>query len=306
VKIPKKVGESVALDSSGVGKANTQANWGVKMNTKDRKDTMHAISRAGLIMLALSTSGGAWADQDLIKPGEETFKVDLGGILNRNNTTLRLDSSSGQSREVNLEDTGLKQDSTSLFGEATWRFAANHRIGIQTFAIQRTATKTTTQTIQLGDNVVPAGTTLSAESKSRFLIADYEYSFIKNDRLELAGLVGVYGSRFSFNFNATTPVTNVDKSTDVPLPVLGARLDFFVNPRWTISLLGEGLKMKIGDVDGRLYYAAISTDYMLTRHFGLGIGYSLADLQVDVTKGDFNGHIGWRMNSLLGYAQAKF
>ena len=28
VKISKKVGESVSLDASGVGKANTQANWG--------------------------------------------------------------------------------------------------------------------------------------------------------------------------------------------------------------------------------------------------------------------------------------
>ncbi len=43
---------------------------------------MHAISRAGLIMLALSTSGRAWADQDLIKQGEETLKINLGGIIN--------------------------------------------------------------------------------------------------------------------------------------------------------------------------------------------------------------------------------
>jgi hypothetical protein len=183
-------------------------------NTKSTgKDRVHVISRAGLIVLVvLSTGGGTWADQDLIKPGEETFRVKLGGIINESNTSLRLDGSSGRSREVNLEDAGLEKDSAGFLGEATWRFAANHRIGIQTFAIQRSGTKTTAQDIQLGDNVVPAGTTLSAESKSRFLIADYEYSFVKNDRLELAGLVGLYGARFKFNFNATSPVTNVDRS----------------------------------------------------------------------------------------------
>ena len=300
------------LERTGLGEGpadpGNRVNTCYLLNTKSiGKDRVHVISRAGLIVLVvLSTGGGAWADQDLIKPGEETFRVKLGGIINESNTSLRLDGSSGRSREVNLEDAGLEKDSAGFLGEATWRFAANHRIGIQTFAIQRSGSKTTAQDIQLGDNVVPAGTTLSAESKSRFLIADYEYSFVKNDRLELAGLVGLYGARFKFNFNATSPVTNVDRSTDAPLPVLGASLDFFVNPRWSVALFGEGMKIKIGDVDGRVYYAGISTDYMLTRHFGLGIGYSLADLKVDVAKGDFSGRIGWRMNSLFGYGQARF
>jgi hypothetical protein len=276
------------------------------MNTGGWKDKMCAIGRAGLLMLAISTSGVAWADQDLIKQGEEIFRVNLGGIINQNNTTLRLDGSSGRSREVNLEDEGLAQDSTSFFGEATWRFAAKHRIGLQAFGVQRSGTKTTTQTIQLGDNVVPAGTILSAESKTHFLIVNYQYSFVKNDRLELAGLVGLYGAQFRLNFNATSPVVNVDKSTDAPLPVIGARLDYFVTPRWTASLFGEGMKLKIGAVDGQVYYTAVSTDYMLTRHLGVGIGYSLADLQVDIDKGDFHGQIGWRMNSLLGYAQFRF
>jgi hypothetical protein len=276
------------------------------MNTTGRKDKMHAISRAGLMMLTLSASGGALADQDLIKQGEETFKINLGGIINQTNTSLRLDSSSGSSREVNLADAGLSEDSSGFLGWATWRFADKHRIGIQTFTIQRSGTRTTTQTIQLGDTVVPAGTTLSAESKSQFLIANYQYSFIKNDRLEFAGLAGLYGAGFKFNFNAPSPVINVNRSTDVPLPVVGASLDYFVNPRWTVSLFGEAMKMKIGDVDGRVYYAGVSTDYMLTRRLGLGIGYALTNLQVDLSKGDFQGQIGWRMNSLFGYAQARF
>jgi len=278
----------------------------VNMKSSGWKDRMHAIGGTGLIVLALSTSGEAWAEQELIKQGEETFKVNLGGIINQNNTSLRLDSSSGSSREVNLEDAGLQEDSSSFLGEATWRFAPKHRIGVQTFAIQRSGTKVTTQDIQLGDDVVPAGTTLSAESKSQILILNYQYSFIKSDSFELAGLAGLYGARFKFKFNATSPVTDVNRSTDAPLPMLGAHLDYFVNPRWTVALFGEALKMTMGDVEGRVYYAAVSTDYMLTRHFGLGMGYSLADLQVDVDKGDFHGQIRWRMNSLLGYAQVRF
>ena len=67
-----------------------------------------------------------------------------------------------------------------------------------------------------------------------------------------------------------------------------------------------GLKVKINDVDGRTYNVGVSTDYMLTRNFGIGVGYSFVDLSVDVTKSGFTGHLGWKMNSVLGYAQMRF
>ena len=105
-------------------------------------------------------------------------------------------------------------------------------------------------------------------------------------------MVGLYGARFKFNFNATSPAINVNRSSDVPLPVLGTSLGYFMNPRWTVSVFGEAMKMKIGNVDGRLGYAGVSTHYGLTQHFGLGMGYALGDLQADVTKGDAKGHIG--------------
>jgi hypothetical protein len=291
-------------DASMVG--SDPGRVGADMNIIGRKVKTYAMGLAIVLLLALNPGGGAWADPQMIKQGEESFKINLGGIVNRNDSDLRIDGSSGQSREINLEDEGLEEDSAGLLGEVTWRFAAKHRLGLQVFALERSGSKTTTEDLQLGDEVIPAGTLLSAESKTQFLIVNYQYSFIKNDRLELAGLVGFYGARFKFIFDAASPETHVDKSTDVPLPVIGARLDYFVTPRWTASLFGEGMKLKVGDVDGPVFYAGVSTEYMLTRHFGLGIGYSLADLQLDVEKDDFRGSIGWRMNSLLGYAQLRF
>ena len=276
------------------------------MSIRNCAGNARVIGAACLLVIALEVSGSVSAQTDVIRSGEETFKINLGGIINTTDTSLRLDGAAGRSAEVDLENAGLEDNFTSLLGAATWRFASKHRIGAQVFAIRRSASKTINQTIQLGDNVIPAGTTVSTESKSQFFTANYQYSFIKNSHLELAGLVGFYGARFKFKFDATSPATHVDAHTTAPLPVLGASLDYFVTPRWTVSVFGEGLKMKIGDVDGRVYYTGVSTDYMLTRHFGVGIGYSLADLQVDVDKGDFHGRVGWRMNSLFGYAQARF
>jgi len=262
---------------------------------------------ACLLVFGLSLTGSAMAEEDVIAPGEETFKINLGGIINNTNSKLRLDGASGRSAEIDLENvTGLDNSFSSFLTAATWRLASRHRIGLEVFAVRRSASKTVNQTLQLGDTAISAGTTVSTETKSQFFITNYQYSFIKNSKLELAGLVGFYGARFKFDFDATSPATHVDAHTTAPLPVLGLSLSYFVTPRWTASVFAEGLKMKIGDVDGQVYYAGVSTDYMFTRHFGVGIGYSLADLKVDVDKGDFHGEVNWRMASLFAYAQARF
>ena len=220
---------------------------------------------------------------DFIKPGQETFKINLGGIVN-DFDTLRRDGPRDRGVEVDLDDLGLKRNLSSFMGSATWRFAANHRVGLQGFQTKRSAEKTIERTLEFKDQVILAGTTLSTETKTSFYIANYQYSFIKNDNMELAGVFGIYTANFKLKFNLGSPPVDVDASTTAPLPMIGLSFDYYVTPQWTISALGEGLKVKIGDVDGTTYNVGLSTDYMLTRNFGIGIAYSYVDLSVDVTK----------------------
>ncbi len=65
-------------------------------------------------------------------------------------------------------------------------------------------------------------------------------------------------------------------------------------------------KAQIGDVDGTAVVAGAATEFMLTRNVGLGLAYRDSDLDVDVTKGGFDGNLTWQMNSLHAYAQFKF
>ena len=63
---------------------------------------------------------------------------------------------------------------------------------------------------------------------------------------------------------------------------------------------------KIEHVDGTAVVAGAATEFMLTRNVGLGLAYRDSDLDVDVTKGGFDGNLTWQMNSLHAYAQFKF
>ena len=250
-------------------------------------------------------AGGVHAQ--VMPPGTETFKLDLGGIINTNSTSFRLDGAGGRGTDIDLEKaTGAKEDVSSFLLSGTWRVAPRHRVGLAIFAVDRNASKTIDRDITIGDTVIPISTQLTTESEAQYFIANYRYSFIKDENMEIAGLLGLYGANYKFKFAAANPVVDIDKSTVAPLPMVGLGADFYLGPRWTVSLFVEGMSLKVGDVDGSILHAGASTEYMFTRNWGVGIGYQVADVKVDVDKSDFRGHFGWRMDGYFAYLQARF
>ena len=249
----------------------------------------------------------ALADEGPIRGGSEKFKLNFGTILNQNDTTLGIQGPQGRGVEFSLEGaTGVQRDRWSTLASGTWRFKPNHRVGFQSFSTRRNSEKTIEQDLVIKDQTIPAGTRLDTSANTDFLIVNYQYSLIRDDRIELAAMAGLYGARFKFGFNSSTPPRDISSSTTAPLPMFGISLDTFITPRWTVSTFFEGLLLKVGDVKGSISYLGMSTDYMLTRHFGVGLGISAVKLGVDATKNDFTGSFDWRSQSFFGYVQARF
>lgn len=250
--------------------------------------------------------------RNYIKPGEETFTLNLGGILNQFDTNLTLNGQTHAGSDLGLESNGLDHRLSSFEASGTWRFLSRNRIDIQYFSANRSGSRTYDSQITIGDTVFPVGATVMAEADDRFLLADYRYSFVKTDAVEIAGLIGLYGGKFDFKVNATGVIApnvrtiETNASTTVPLPLVGATVDWYVNPQWKIAGGIEGMKAKIGDVDGSVFVATAATEYMLVRNFGVGLRYMYSNVDVDVTKSSFNGNVTWRMNSVSLYAKMMF
>jgi hypothetical protein len=268
------------------------------------------------VLVLSATMAGAGAQDflsaPLIKQGEETLTITLGAIGNSFGSTLQLDGQGQEGTAIDLEQNGLRKSQWTFQGGLTWRFLSRHRIDIEYFSTSRSGSRTYDTSITIGDHTYPNGATVSATAKDGFLIADYRYSFIKTDELELAGLLGVYGDRFRYNVSAIgkpgdgTQSSSSSASTTLPLPVIGASLDWYVNPRWRISGNVEGMKVRIGDFDGHALLATASTDYTLLRNLGVGFRYVYSDVSVDVARSDFNGNFSRRMNSVNLYARLIF
>lgn len=260
-----------------------------------------------LTAIALAAAAPALAEEGPIRGGTEKFKLSLGTIFNQSDTALRLEGPQGRGVEFGLEGaTGVERDRWSMLASGTWRFAPDHRVGFQSFSTRRHSKKVIDQELVVKDEVIPIGTHLETSTKTNFLIVNYQYSLLRDERVELSAMAGVYGARFKFSFDSTNPPRDIDANTTAPLPMFGISLDTFITPRWTVSTFFEGLLLKVGDVRGKIGYIGMSTDYMLTRHLGLGVGFSAVSIGADVTQDDFRGSFDWRTSSLFAYGQVRF
>jgi hypothetical protein len=243
---------------------------------------------------------------DFIKGGQETFSFNLGGIVNKFDSSVRLDGAA-RGTAINLEGNGLDDNLSSLVASGTWRITERNRIDALYFGVKRNASRSSTRDITVNDQTIPAGSTVSTEAKTDYLLFDYRYSFFKSDAWEVAGVLGLYGGKFDFSI-AGPGLTggSVSESTTVPLPLIGVSADWYIQPRWKISSMLSGMQAKIGNVDGNMTVFTVSTDYMITRNLGLGAEYLYSNIDVDVSESGFNGNVNFKNNAGLLYATFKF
>lgn len=278
----------------------------------------HSLRR----ILGVAAAGIAFAQPALaaepIPPGEEQFKFFVGGVVANINSSIGLDGTANNGTLVDLESPSGNKNATTWVLGGTWRFASKHRISGTYFRTTKDRTLTIDKTITIGDDTLVPPTTLESEASNRFLFATYRYSFVKNQDVEIAGQLGAYINKFDVDLTgnakvqnsggATTVTRNVSYSpgVTVPMPLIGATIEWFATPNFTVGGGLSGMKAKIGDVDGSVYVATVSAEYMFTRNLGAGLSFMHTDVDVDVTKNTFNGQINWRNDNLLFYGLLKF
>ena len=49
------------------------------------------------------------------------------------------------------------------------------------------------------------------------------------------------------------------------------------------------MEASVGDYEGKIIIASFGLNYQTSDHFGIGLGYSMVELDVEVTKSDWQG-----------------
>jgi hypothetical protein len=282
--------------------------------TKLAKPASIALGAVALALGGTTAFAQDWTSQNFMKPYEETVQINLGGIVNQFDTSLRLNGDTNKGTDVNLENNGLKKNLSSFEGMLQWRFAQRHRLDLDYYTVSRSGSHSYTGDISIGNDDFPVGANVNIRNKYDLFLVDYRYSFVQEPEYEIAVLGGLYGGKFTFDVNAVgnignsgaTGTYNNSVSTTLPLPMIGVTWDWYATSQMKMSVAGMGMKANIGDVDGHAYVVGVSGDYMLTRNLGLGARYTYVDISADVNKSAFNGSFGWRVNTFSLYAKLLF
>jgi hypothetical protein len=272
--------------------------------------------------LAVLLAGAAFAQPamaaDMIPGGEEDVKIIVGGVLARIDASIGVNGTTNNGSPVDLSSGNASKNAGNIFFGAEWRFANRHRVTGMYFTTKKERTLSLDEPVTIGDDTLVPPTTLDSETRNRFLFLTYQWSFVKTKDVEIGALLGAYLNKFDANLSGTATVTNssgvttvnksvvYEPSVTVPMPLIGASINWYVSPSFTVQGSLSGLKAKIGDVDGSVYVATVGVEYMFTRNFGAGLNLMHTKVDVDVTKPRFDGSINWKNDNVLLYALLKF
>jgi hypothetical protein len=247
---------------------------------------------------------------------DREFTVALGGFFPRIESTVTLTSPRGFGKEVSGEDLGLDKSLSSAWIHFNWRFRPRHQFQAEWFLLDRDGARTVDRPLELGDTVIGAGASLESEMKLNVGRLTYGYSFFRDEKLDIAVLVGAHFATAKLTATAAgnvsvngTPVvggsrTESTSTKTFPLPHIGGTATYAFTPKFTGELSLLVFALDLGDYSGSLLETDAFLAYQLTKHFGIGGGlkYFNLDLKANTSRG---GSVAYRFKffgpAVFGY-----
>jgi hypothetical protein len=267
-------------------------------------------------LLAAASCGAA--AQDVVRPGQEKWTLMLGAFLPAFKTEMKVDNDQlGPGDNVNLaDDLGVDQDESGGWFGVEWRFAPRHRIGFTYSRFTLNGQRTTTRDLQIGDEVFPAGATVTSQLRLEIIPITYSYSLLKRERDELAVTAGLHWSRvrFSAEGSASLGVQDLSRDStadaDVPLPLFGLRYDHHFSDRWSAGASAAVFALKFGEdtwsFEGSLWSVRLHAEYRFARNFALGVALDGFDVSVDASQDNWKGGFDYGYWGPQIYLTARF
>jgi hypothetical protein len=251
----------------------------------------------------------------------EKYSLSLGYFISTLDTGIRLGTGVGV--DIDAEDL-LDLDATMSVArlEGLRRFG-RHRIDLSWMSLKREATRTVQEDFSFENNEgeqvsVEAGAAIESYLDLDLYKLTYSYSFIQDDRLDLAAALGLYiapiGLGITAQGSANGQAVATEKSANsftAPLPMLGLRMDVAVTPKWFIRFLGQAFYLEYESFKGAIYSSTMAVEYKPWQHVGFGVGYDMFKMKLeaagaDYPEIDFKGNIDFQYTGLMLYAKLFF
>ena len=202
----------------------------------------------------------------------------------------------GVGTNVDFTQTLGGDTSTDAFRiDALYRFNERHAIGFSWYRVGLSGDKNLNQSIQIRDNVIEAGAATQTSLSFNTYRLLYNYSFYRNDKVELAVSPGLYMMKTNFNFAGQGTINNtpgsvviVNQQLTVPLPSIGLVANYNITPKLQFQSRYDVFYLSIGNYAGSMFEFYAGLEYRIVQHFAMGAAYDR--LQADLRG---NGHEGF-------------
>ena len=223
---------------------------------------------------------------------------------------------------MDLEEAlGMEMENSVYRLGGYWRFTNNrrHRLDLSWFSFYRTGDKKITDQIVIEppgggeDIIIDPGTEVKSKFNLDIYQLNYSYSFIQDERLDIAAQVGLYIMPISLSLTATGLVeTEGDQNFTAPLPVIGLRLDLLIAPKWYLRTGAQAFYVEYSDYTGSLLNFRSAIEYDPWQHVGFGLGFDALRLQVQadgdesIPGMDLRGNVAFGYTGILLYGRVFF
>jgi hypothetical protein len=277
--------------------------WEREKMGKYSNSAKHVITGLFLLLFTMISTGlllpGTAKAEEGYGPGMDRFKINLGAYFPAISTDIQVDI--GDST-IDMEETlGLSENETVGRLDGYWRFAKKHRLGFGYYRLNRDASTYLSAELPIGDGW-PAEALIASDLSLDFYQLNYMYSFYQGEKWEIGGTIGAYWVRAETTIALAASITDPgppptdlvagdlyeNDTFDGPLPLIGLVFEYYITPKWMMTLKGGYFKLTINDYKGEIANLGASVEYQFTKTFGLGLGYDGFRLKVEAENANSN------------------
>lgn len=216
------------------------------------------------------------------------FEFQIGGYYAGVDTTFDVKGENGIGGKIDAEDLlGLDSSVLSARLSASVALADRHRIHFDCFDLSRSASKRIGRDIEFGDTVYPIGSDVDTRFGLQMFDLTYGYSFLQDDRMDLAVTFGIHGLRTHIRLDAANLGMEESERFFLPVPLPGLRMDFALTPSLWLRQKIELLWLGADSFAGLVTDFSINLEYAFIEHVAVGIGYNALRMKLRMEDQDF-------------------
>jgi len=243
-------------------------------------------------------------------PLSDRFSFSVGGFLLDTSTDVRIDGQTRRGTPIDLEhDLGLG-DTSRYRIDAYWRFRPRHKLRVMYFGIRQSESHRLDKDITVRDTTFPVSAQIDTHLDTDVAELAYEYAFLRRERYEVTGTVGIHNLRFEIGVSGTagsqTGVLTASASASGPLPVVGLRALWRLHDRIYADAQAQFFKLEVDPYDGRLEDYSVAIIWQAFPRVGIGIGYNEFVSRFNVDDSRFSGRLRWRYGGARLFVTASF